>query len=118
MRLLVVGATGSRGRPAGANARSRGPGVKASFLYRHVILRFLAPMVPDKESQERGVRDSGLDWVLVCPPRFTGGQGRRPRGLRARDKGRGGHVSRYRLKRTPAGPTPTARHLILNRPPS
>jgi len=43
----------------------------ASPLYRYIILRALAPMVPDKESQERVVRDSGLEWVLIRPPRFT-----------------------------------------------
>ncbi len=71
----------------------------ASFLYRHVILRALAPMVPDKENQERVVQDSGLDWVLIRPPRFTGGQGRPSRILRAGDKGRAGHVSRQQLAR-------------------
>jgi uncharacterized protein YbjT (DUF2867 family) len=39
----------------------------ASPLYRYAILRALAPMVPDKENQERVVRDSGLEWVLVRP---------------------------------------------------
>ena len=39
----------------------------ASALYRHMILRVLGPMVPDKENQERVVRDSGLEWVLVGP---------------------------------------------------
>ena len=71
----------------------------ASFLYRHVILRALALMVPDKENQERVVQESGLDWVLVRPPRFTGGQGRPPRVLRAGDKGRVGHVARQQLAR-------------------
>ena len=43
----------------------------ASPLYRYIILRALAPMVPDKENQEHVVRDSGLEWVLIRPPRFT-----------------------------------------------
>ncbi len=43
----------------------------ASLLYRYIILRALGPMVPDKEDQERVVRDSGLEWVLIRPPRFT-----------------------------------------------
>lgn len=71
----------------------------ASPFYRHVILRVLAPMVPDKENQERVVRDSGLEWVLVRPPRFTGGPGRMPRVLRDGDKGRAGHISRRQLAR-------------------
>jgi uncharacterized protein YbjT (DUF2867 family) len=71
----------------------------ASPFYRHVILRVLAPMVPDKENQERVVRDSGLEWVLVRPPRLTGGPGRAPRVLRDGDKGRAGHISRQQLAR-------------------
>jgi len=39
-----------------------------ALLYRHIILRLLAPMVPDKQNQEGVVRASGLDWVLVRPP--------------------------------------------------
>jgi putative NADH-flavin reductase len=69
----------------------------ASLFYRHVILRALAPMVPDKENQERVVCGSGLDWVLIRPPRFTGGQGRPPRVLRPGERGRVGRVSRQRL---------------------
>jgi uncharacterized protein YbjT (DUF2867 family) len=38
-----------------------------------VILRMLAPMLPDKEAQEQVVRASDLDWVLVRPPRFVAG---------------------------------------------
>jgi uncharacterized protein YbjT (DUF2867 family) len=49
----------------------------ASFFYREVILRVLAPMLPDKEAQEEAVRASDLDWVLVRPPRFVKGK---PRG--------------------------------------
>lgn len=52
----------------------------AALFYRHVTLRVLAPMVPDKENQERVVRDSGLDWVLVRPPTFVGGRGEGRRG--------------------------------------
>lgn len=72
---------------------------QASLFYRHVILRVLAPMVPDKEDQERVVRECGLEWVLVRPPRFTGGPGRPPRVMRAGDKGRAGHVARQQLAR-------------------
>lgn len=71
----------------------------ASLFYRHVILRVLAPMVPDKENQERVVRESSLEWVLVRPPRFVSGQGRPPQIIRADDKGRVGHVSRQQLAR-------------------
>lgn len=71
----------------------------ASPFYRQVILRVLAPMVPDKEAQERVVQGSGLDWVLVRPPRFTGGDGGQPRIIRAGDAGRVGHVSRLQLAR-------------------
>jgi uncharacterized protein YbjT (DUF2867 family) len=71
----------------------------ASLFYRHVILRVLAPMVPDKENQERVVRESGLEWVLVRPPRFVNGPGRPPRVIRAGDHGRAGHISRKQLAR-------------------
>jgi uncharacterized protein YbjT (DUF2867 family) len=70
----------------------------ASLLYRYVILRVLAPMVPDKEAQERVVRQTDLDWVLVRPPRFVN-RGGPPRILRPGDKGRVGHVSRSGLAR-------------------
>jgi len=69
-----------------------------TLLYRRVILRFLAPMVPDKQAQERIVRSSGLNWTLVRPPRFTAG---RPRGdllvIREGESGRLGHVVRADL---------------------
>jgi uncharacterized protein YbjT (DUF2867 family) len=71
----------------------------ASLLYRFVILRALAPMVPDKENQERVVRDSGLEWVLVRPPRFVNGSRGQPRVLLSGEKGRVGHVSRHGLAR-------------------
>ncbi len=87
-RLVCVTLLGTTGSKA-----------NASFLYRHVVLRALAPMMPDKESQERVVQDSGLEWVLIRPPRFTGGQGRPPRILRAGDKRRVGHVARQQLAR-------------------
>jgi uncharacterized protein YbjT (DUF2867 family) len=69
----------------------------ASLFYRHVILRVLAPMVPDKENQERVVRDSGLEWVLVRPPRFVKGRRKRLRVLRSGERGRVGHVARQQL---------------------
>ncbi len=71
----------------------------ASPFYRYIILRVLAPIVPDKENQEHVVRDSGLDWVIVRPPRFTSQPGGQPRVLRPGDKGRVGHVSRQGLAR-------------------
>jgi uncharacterized protein YbjT (DUF2867 family) len=46
----------------------------ASLIYRRLILRALAPMLPDKQAQEDAVRSSELDWTLVRPPRFTGGE--------------------------------------------
>ena len=49
----------------------------AALLYRTLILRMLATMVPDKEAQEQVVRASDLDWVLVRRPRFAAS---RPRG--------------------------------------
>jgi uncharacterized protein YbjT (DUF2867 family) len=71
----------------------------AAFMYRSMILRVLAPMVPDKERQEEVVRGSGLDWVIVRPPRFTGGT-KRPRVIRAGESGRVGQVSRHGLAET------------------
>jgi uncharacterized protein YbjT (DUF2867 family) len=71
-----------------------------SVFYRQAVLRFLAPMVPDKQAQERVVRGSGLDWTLVRPPRFAGGK---PRGgvrvIRDGERGRLGHVVRADLAR-------------------
>ena len=75
-------------------------GANASFFYREVILRALAPMLPDKEAQERAVRGSELDWVLIRPPRFVAGK---PRGdlrvIREGQRGRVGHVVRADLAR-------------------
>jgi uncharacterized protein YbjT (DUF2867 family) len=72
----------------------------ASFVYRTVILRALAPMVPDKEAQEDAVQASGLDWTLVRPPRFAGGRGRgRVRVIAQGQPGRVGHVVRADLSR-------------------
>lgn len=66
--------------------------------YRHIILRVLAPMVPDKENQERVVRDSGLDWVLVRPPTIVGFGPRGPaRVIREGERGRIGVVGRTAL---------------------
>lgn len=70
----------------------------ASFVYRELILRALAPMVPDKEAQEQVVRESGLEWTLVRPPRITGTGARdRVRVLHEGDPGRVGHVARADL---------------------
>jgi uncharacterized protein YbjT (DUF2867 family) len=70
----------------------------ASLFYRAVILRVLAPMVPDKERQEQVVRGSELEWMLVRPGRFVAGK---PRGelrvLREGERGRVGHVVRADL---------------------
>lgn len=69
----------------------------ASLLYRYVILRALAPMIPDKENQERVVRDSELEWILVRPPRFVSQRRGQFRVLRSGDTGRVGHVARHDL---------------------
>jgi uncharacterized protein YbjT (DUF2867 family) len=72
----------------------------ASLFYREVILRMLAPMVPDKEGQEQVVCDSALDWVLVRPGRFVGGKARGElRVIREGEAGRVGHVVRADLAR-------------------
>jgi uncharacterized protein YbjT (DUF2867 family) len=71
-----------------------------SLFYRGVILRVLAPMLPDKEAQEQVVRGSDLNWVLIRPPRFVRG---RPRGtvkvIGEGQSGRLGHVVRADLAR-------------------
>lgn len=70
----------------------------AALLYRQVILRVVAPMVPDKENQERVVRDSDLEWVLIRPPTFVGfGARRQARVLREGERGRVGLVIRAQL---------------------
>ena len=83
-----------------------------SLFYREVILRVLAPMVPDKEAQEQVVRDSDLDWVLIRPPRFARG---RPRGtvkvIREGQPGRLGHVVRADLARFVVGCATEGRHV-------
>ena len=75
-------------------------GSNASLFYREVVLRGLAPMVPDKERQEQVVRDGGLEWVLVRPGRFVTGK---PRGelrvVREGEQRRVGHVVRRDLAR-------------------
>ncbi len=69
-----------------------------ALLYRHIILRVLAPMVPDKENQEAVVRDSSLQWVLVRPPTFIGfGSRGRARVIREGERGRVGLVVRSEL---------------------
>jgi uncharacterized protein YbjT (DUF2867 family) len=72
----------------------------ASLFYRAIILRVLAPMVADKEAQEKVVRASGLDWTLVRPPRFAGGRARGTlRVITEGQRGRAGHVARRDLAR-------------------
>lgn len=68
-----------------------------SALYRHVILRVLGPMVPDKDKQDRVLRDSGLEWVLVRASRFVNRARAQPRVIRSGENGRVGHVSRRHL---------------------
>jgi putative NADH-flavin reductase len=72
----------------------------ASFFYREVILRVLAPMLPDKQAQERVVLDSELEWVLVRPPRFVAGKpGGDLRVIREGERGRCGRVVRSDVAR-------------------
>jgi uncharacterized protein YbjT (DUF2867 family) len=71
-----------------------------SLFYREVILRVLAPMIPDKERQEEVVRASGLEWVLVRPPRFVAGKpGHDLRVMHEGERGRIGRVVRADLAR-------------------
>lgn len=67
-----------------------GSRANTALLYRHLILRVLAPMVPDKEAQERVVRESGLEWVLVRPPTIAGFRTRRP--VRVIGEGKPGRI--------------------------
>lgn len=62
----------------------------ASAVDRRVFLRVLGPVVPDKENQERVVRDSGLEWVLVRGPRFVNRGRARPRVIGSGENGRVG----------------------------
>ncbi len=72
----------------------------ASLFYRHVVFRAPMPMAPDKEAQERVIRESELDGTLVRPPQFVGG---RPRGsvrvIEEAERGRLGRVVRRDLAR-------------------
>ncbi len=84
----------------------------ASLLYRGVVLRLLAPMVPDKEAQERAVRDSDLEWLIVRSPRFVGGKARgRLRVIREGQRGRLGHVVRADLARFLVDSVADSQHL-------
>lgn len=84
----------------------------ASLLYRGVVLRLLAPMVPDKEAQERAVRDSDLEWLVVRRPRFVGGEARgRLRVIREGERGRLGHVVRADLARFLVDSVADSQHL-------
>jgi uncharacterized protein YbjT (DUF2867 family) len=78
-----------------------GPSRKStSFLYGRLILRVLAPMIPDKEGQEEVIQQRGLDWTLVRPPRGTGGQACGiVRVIMEGGRGRLGHVVRAGLAR-------------------
>jgi uncharacterized protein YbjT (DUF2867 family) len=72
----------------------------AAFFYRNVILRVLAPMLPDKQAQEQAVRSSDLEWVLVRPPRFVKGKpGGGVQVIRENERGRLGRVVRVDLAR-------------------
>lgn len=72
----------------------------ASLIYRKVVLRALAPMLPDKQAQEDVVRSSNLDWTLVRPPRFSGGKpGGDLRVMAEGQPGRVGHIVRADLAR-------------------
>ena len=72
----------------------------AALLYRHIVFPLLRPMVADKVNQERVVRESGLDWVIVRPPTIIGGrQGARVRVIRDGERGRVGLVARPALAR-------------------
>jgi len=52
-----------------------------------------------QRNQERVVRDSGLEWVLIRPPRFTSQRRGQLRVLRPGDRGRADDVSRHDLAR-------------------
>jgi uncharacterized protein YbjT (DUF2867 family) len=72
--------------------------LNTSLFYGGVVLRALRPMVADKEAQEKTVRESGLDWTIVRPPRFVGGKARGgARVISEGGRGRLGHVVRADL---------------------
>lgn len=54
-------------------------GANASFFFREVILRVLAPMQPDKEAQERAVRGSTAPRSSRFPKRSASTAGSSPR---------------------------------------
>lgn len=81
-----------------------------ALLYRHIILRVLAPMVPDKEKQERVVRESGLDWVLVRPPPSSAWARGEPR-VDPRGRTRPGRTRQPQRTGRSTGPVGGIRHL-------
>jgi putative NADH-flavin reductase len=45
-----------------------------SFIGRVIVSRLLRNVVADHEAKEEIIRRSGLDWIIVRPPRLTNGQ--------------------------------------------
>ena len=69
-----------------------------ALLYRHILLRLLAPMVPDKQNTRSAWCAPPVDWVLVRPPTFVGfGSRGRVRVIREGAPGRVGLVIRSEL---------------------
>jgi len=58
-RLLVVSSIGA--------GDSRGQGTWWVLLYQRLMLKYV---LWDKDRQEQEIRDSGLDWTIVRPPRL------------------------------------------------
>lgn len=58
-RLLVVSSIGA--------GDSKGQGSLIVRLFYRVMLKYV---IWDKDTQERDIRDSGLDWTIVRPPRL------------------------------------------------
>ncbi|WP_428966725.1 NAD(P)-dependent oxidoreductase [Micromonospora fluostatini] len=68
-RLIVVTASGP--------VVDEGDDAFTRLVFKPVLRRFLAAEFADFTRAERVVRDSGLDWTIVRPPRLTNGR-RRP----------------------------------------
>jgi putative NADH-flavin reductase len=64
-RLLIVSVAG---------IHTKGDDPFTRFVVKPILGRILRHSFADVRQMERLVRNSGLDWTLVCPPRLTNGK--------------------------------------------
>jgi len=72
---------------------------KLTFIYRMFFKLLLKPQIADTELQEREVRASGLDWVMVQPVNLTDAAEEGRPFVSADGEVRGMKISRQRVGR-------------------